>query len=354
MNNIRVISKEKLLCVSNDYMLYYKDGVISAYDNKSKKIVNKCVIGKGIKAKGLIARLLRSEPRCAAFADKDTCLISHNGRILNYCISTNRIRDEHYYDRGMKNPLSFCVVDNKKTNKRDIYYGEYIWNSNRGPVGVFKRTEGTWEKVFEFKENTITHIHNIVFDTHKEVFYILTGDLNEDSGIWVADKEFNCVEPILLGKQDYRACVAFTIKEGLLYATDTPIEKNYIFKVSINNNQAVEVDTICRLPGPCIYGTKVGDNYVFATSVEPDSTLPSWRYRITRRLGAGVDNRNAHIIIVNDAGEIIRDYKEKKDFWPIWLFQFGNFLFPYNETSKLYATTQALVCGHGCTLLIED
>ena len=98
----------------------------------------------------------------------------------------------------------------------------------------------------------------------------------------------------------------------------------------------------------------MNEEYIFATSVEPDSTLPTWRYRFTRKLGAGVKNRYSYILVVDKNGTIIREYKEKKDAWPIWLFQFGNFMFPYNTSDRLYATTQALQCGHGITIKVGD
>ncbi len=345
-----VISNSKLLCVTEDFSIYYNNGLIVF---KNGSVEKKCRIADRIKSKGLIARLLRYEPRCAVLVDKNTCLISCNGTVLKYTISSNQVEVEHRYNRGMKNPLGFCVVDNKNTGKREVYYGEYIWNANKGPVAIYKRTDGKWEKIYEFASNMITHIHNIVFDERKERFYVLTGDEDEEAGIWIADKEFVSVKPLLLGKQSYRACVAYPTEDGLIYATDTPLEANYLFKAFISHDKVERIDVLYALPGPCIYGTKVGQMLLFATSVEPDSSLPTWRYRITRKLGAGIDGRYAHIIMTSESGAVINDYQEKKDWLPIWLFQFGNFMFPYNTTNDIYATTQALSCGHGCTVLIE-
>ena len=102
------------------------------------------------------------------------------------------------------------------------------------------------------------------------------------------------------------------------------------------------------MPGPCIYTTRIKkadgtDVYIFATSVEPDSSLPTRRYQLTYRLGAGVKTRYTHIIAGNPE-EGFRDIAQfKKDILPIWLFQFGNSQFPYvEEKGRIICTGQSL------------
>lgn len=346
-----IYTNEKILCITEDYYISYNNGFLSLYDTGTKMLIQKCTIDKGIKTKGIVARLLRHEPRCAAAIDDHSYVFSYDGKILYYDVASNEISIEHIYDKGMKNPLCFCSVDDG-CGQRTIYYGEYIWNLDKGPVAIYMRKNSTWKKIFEFKNGTITHIHNVIFDRFRKVFYILTGDSDTDSGIWIADIGFQNVTPLVIGKQKYRSCVAFPTEEGLIYATDTPIEKNYIFKLMMDGTKVRSVETICAIPGPCIYGTKVDEKYVFATSVEPDATLPRWRYRITNKLGKGVEGKESHLIITTKTGEKVSDYCVKKDAWPIWLFQFGNFQFPANSTHEIYAISQALVCGHGVTLKI--
>ena len=354
MGKIDVFLKEKVLCITNRICISFSKGSINVRETANEKIISTVQIEKGFKRHSIISRLMRTEPRCAVMIDENTCLISHDGTILNYRIDNNALSVEHKYDRGMKNPLCFCCVKNPRNNEKEVYYGEYIWNVNRGPVAIYGRKKGRWLKVFEFPEDTITHIHNIIFDEIKDLFYILTGDSDSDSGIWIADRNFEKVIPLVKGEQKFRACAAFPVDDGLLYATDTPLETNYIYKIILDDSGFKDIEKLCEVPGPCIYGTAMNEEYIFATSVEPDSTLPTWRYRFTRKLGAGVKNRYSYILVVDKNGTIIREYKEKKDAWPIWLFQFGNFMFPYNTSDRLYATTQALQCGHGITIKVGD
>lgn len=353
MKNSHIFIKEKTLCITKERLISYTDGCINVYDREANnRKIQSCRIGNGIISKGIVARLLRNEPRCAALIDKNTCLISNNGSILNYNVSENTFFVEHKYDRGMKNPLTFCIVKDDNGFTTAVYYGEYIWNKDCGPVAIYKREDGIWTKVYEFPPNTITHIHNIVYDCRKKLFYILTGDTDEAAGIWIADESFSSVKRLLSGEQKYRACVAFPIEDGIIYATDTPLEKNHIYRVLVEDEIIRRIDPLKELPGPCIFGTCIGGKYLFATSVEPDSSLPNWRYRITYKLGKGVAERYSHIYIISETGELIEDYREKKDLWPIWLFQFGNFVFPDNHTDEIFATSQSLSCGHGVTVMI--
>jgi len=283
----------------------------------------------------------------------EEALISHCGRVLRYNLKSNRIQVEHEYRKGMKNPLSFCVRK-LDSGEKEIYYGEYIWNENKGPVAIYRCKDGSWQKVYEFAENMITHIHSVVFDSSRETFFILTGDSDSESGIWIADNQFRNMRPLLVGKQKYRACVAFPTKAGLLYATDTPLEQNYVYLLSLEDEANPKITEIGKLPGSCIYGAKVNEKYYFSTTVEPDSTLTGWRYRITNKLGKGIQDRYSYLVSIEEQGELKICYRQKKDFLPMWLFQFGNMLFPYNETNQCYIVQQALRHKHNVTLRSEE
>lgn len=341
----------KLLCATKDKLLIYKKGKLywSNFDEPGK--INKYVRIQRLSGNiNILARLLRLEPRCAIVLDKDNFLVSFNGRILRYNIVSNSLVEEHKLKRGMNNLLSFCAVT-LETGEKEIYYGEYIWNIEKGPVAIYKRENGEWRKIYEFPSNSITHIHNIVYDDLHELFYILTGDDDDESGIWVADRNFEEVKALIKGKQQYRSCVAFISDGYLYYATDTPLEINHIYRISLKND--LQVECVCEIHGSCIYGTSIGNKYYLATAVEPDSSLPNWRYRITSRLGKGIQDRFSHIIQISENGTVKECGKLKKDSWPMWLMQFGNVLFPYNETQTVFFTTQAVLPGHAKTFYLE-
>lgn len=344
--------KGKLLCAIGEYLLSYRRGALLLSKKETPNwIIKETKIGGFLSKFELSSRLLRLEPRCAAPIDDSRIIISHNGRILIYNIHTNEIFVDHEYERGMKNPLFFCVTEGQAENT--IYYGEYIHNTEHGPVAVYKREKEKWEKVYEFPANTVTHIHGIIHDKYRNQFIILTGDSDSESGIWLADQSFNSVTPILKGNQQYRACVAFPRPDGLVYATDTPLEANALYYVKYDIADDNKIKKLCEIPGSCIYGTNVNGKDYISTTVEPDSSLAGWKYRLTYRLGKGIKDRFSYIFQITDDGVIHEKVRVKKDWLPIWLFQFGNFLFPYNDGNDVYYTTQSLKDGHGKTFKLD-
>ena len=349
---IEPYSEKRMLYCDDKCSLYYYRGKLIYKDVHSEQTTN---IGGKYSRFSFVERLMRKEPRCAARVDENHIIVSFDGNIYAYCISDNSVIIEHRFNKGMNNPLEFLKVKDKQTFESIIYYGEYIWNTERGPVSIYRRKTGKWEKVYTFPEKTITHIHNIIWDKYRDGFIILTGDDDSESGIWFADCDLKSIHPILLGSQQYRACVAFPDIRGFYYATDTPLEDNYLYYVELNQRLEVEdVKKIYNMPGPCIYGTMHESNIFMSTSVEPDSSLNKWRYRFTYRLGRGVQDRFSHIIKITPEGKIEDICKFKKDILPIWLFQFGNVLFPKNEGKIFYAVLQSIAKSHGKTIKIDN
>ena len=342
---VEIFLKSKVLCITHNNILSFRKGklLLSSYDNP-RKIRQSCRL-KHIMT-NLGQRLFRLEPRLAMPIDETHYLVTFNGAVLNYDVATNTVTVEHVFEKGMKNPLNLCsFVDSK--GQREFYYGEYIWNTEKGEVSIYKRMGNAWQVVYSFPQATIAHIHNIIYDSKNERFIILTGDEDSESAIWVADMNFTCVKKLIGNKQKYRSCVAFIEDNYLIYATDTPLENNYIYKLNLST---LELTTICNLPGSCIYGTKIENSMYFATAVEPDSSLPVWRYRLTRKLGKGIKDRYSHLYSLEIGGAAKEIFKLKKDFYPLWLFQFGNMMFPYNETDELFITTQSVKPKHGVTI----
>lgn len=349
---ITKILEGRVLSATEKYILVYDKGNLIVYANdKKNSIVKKVIVGNWTEKITLLNRLLRKEPRCAVQINDSQFLISYNGKIYNYDIKNNKLVIEHVYEKGMKNPLCFCV-EKREDGTINVYYGEYIWNENKGPVAVYKRADSCWEKVFEFKAGLVTHIHNIIFDEKRKCFYILTGDSDEESGIWLANNDFSTVTPLVIGKQEYRACTLFPVEDGVVFATDTPLKENYISKLVIEKGVVSRIQKLISLPGSCIYGGNINGNYYFATTVEPDSSLGKLRYKFTYKLGKGIKDRYSHIIRMSENGSINEIYKSKKDGFPMWLFQFGNFIFPYNTTNNIIVVSQALKCGHSRSFVL--
>lgn len=359
MHKVRaqIVSNKKLLACSEEYFLYYSKGNLYFKKEKETKLQ---LLGSALKGKDkilakcrLLERLFRNEPRCAIAIDRDTFLVSWYGGIYKVSVSEKSIVREHSYRNGMRNALNLCKIDNINGFRDCVVYGEYFGNVQKEEVRIFARYEDEkWNCVYTFEKGRITHIHSIVAHPKRGSIIVLTGDQDTESIVCEITNDFQHSQVWAEGKQQYRACVAFPYENGILYATDTPLEKNSIYYMEKKETGDLSHKKLQELPGPCIYGTEMKGQYVFATSVEPDPTLSRWRYMITYKLGAGVQSRKTNLFMGDYKKGFEKIFEARKDIFPMLLFQFGNFQFP-TGTKELYITGQS-VCGlDGKTVNIE-
>ncbi len=328
---VRQISKRKMLALGKGSSLFYHKGKLYIGEENGENQIFFAVVPMSRTARLLVRfrlteRLLRLEPRTACCMADGNYLLSCGGGIYCVDMKKNELRKELSLRSGMNNPLSFACY-REDTPEEEILFGEYFSNNLQEPVSVYRRKHGQWNKVYSFSAGQVYHIHNIVVDDVAERIYILTGDADNESGIWCTDDGFQTVEPLVHGSQQYRSCVAYPNADGLIYATDTPREQNWLYRLRQKNGEW-ETIPVCELPGPCIYGTKRNDGWFFATSVEGDDTLPAFRYRFSRKLGKGVQDRYCHVVFCNSSGQTEEVATFQKDALPMLLFQFGNCTFP--------------------------
>ncbi len=329
--NLKKVSAsfKSLVAVNDCTILGYKKGVIYVFnlkENTFHKIVKlpQTLLLKVCSKIRILERILRMEPRFAIKLNNDKYLISYRGAIYRVSLSEKDIILEHKYKDDMNNPLHACNIQGLKGFDDGVYYGEYSGNPEKSSVSVYRRNPNTgiWKSVFSFKEGQINHIHNIVPDYINQRMLILTGDTNSASGIWSAKDNFSTVVPLLIGKQAYRSCSLFPVGQGFVYATDAPLDKNYIFHSKLINGKWTS-EKLYELQGSVIYSVENNGVYYFSTTVEPDSNITGKRYLITNKLGPGIKDRNVNIIAgnLNDGFRAVVKYK--KDIYPMGLCQFG-------------------------------
>ncbi len=369
---LRLVDKSKPLCqIENDVFLVFRKGRICIYDYRKRMVIDSMPLPLSLKELlfikfRLTSRLFRMEPRDAEYLGNGKCIVSYRGRILFCDINRKSVTIEHKYRKGMNNPLKFCRVENISGFEDCILYGEYFGNAGLEEVNVYSRQISAcveeWKLAYTFSGKEINHIHSIVADSYRNCLWILTGDTDRGSGIWMVKDGFQSVTQLVLGAQQYRACALAVRKNYLLYCTDTPLETNYIYKITdlddsteLTNGIQCRVNTLHENPGPCVYYTSDHDNFIYSTTVEPDSTVGDFRYRFTRRLGVGVKDRYSHLIRVNDREEIHELYKIRKDAWPMLLFQFGSIQFPKQfGRHSIHCYFRSTVRYDGMWIIIED
>lgn len=299
----------------------------------------------------LLCRLLRLGVRTAIAVDDSAVVLSVGNSLYELNIGTGSLSKRTFCDEGVR-PLSFSHVKSIVNFKDGIYYGEYVRNFKKQPVNIYyRKDEDEWEIVYTFPQGVINHIHAIVPDPYRNCLWVLTGDFGDSAAIWKVTDGFNKVECFVSGEQKWRGCVAFTVPEGLIYATDAPFAENHIYLLKEDGTATIVGD----LSGSCIYGCNWNGKYVFSTVVEPDGRNETLlRLLFGWKRGSGIEDNYARIYCGNLKSGFNLIYQEKKDIWP-FIFQFGAFKFPAgNNTSKnLYFQSVATNKSDLCLMTIK-
>ncbi len=220
-----------------------------------------------------------------------------------------------------------------------VGFGDYGPNMARAPASIHLRDEaGRWRVAHTFGAGTVEHVHALVPDAAHGCVWILTGDYGTAAGIWRATDDFAHVEPILRGTQLARACVAFPIEGGLLYATDTHLEQNSICRLE-RDGAGWTPRRLGPMPGSCIYGGRVGDVMVFATAVEPGAPTGFAPFDLLDpRIGPGIARRACDLVATRDGATFHRLARAPTDLLPKRLFQFSALVIPEAASTDLLVT----------------
>lgn len=289
-------------------------------------------------------RLLRLEPRCTCKLDDNRFIVCflHKLWVLNTTEKTFKLvtdcRD------GWSDPLNLCLC------KGAVYWGDYGNNPNHNTVNIYRvDADLKVSIVYTFEPGRVRHIHNVIWDEKNSQFYILTGDLEPSSGIYVADENWSVVNPILVGNQQYRAVMGFPTAKGLIYATDSVVSQNSIFLLEDENPRILSF-----FPGSCIYGCETKTHFVFSSTVEPPEgrgLLSLFSYK----LGHGISDRQAHLITVRKSDYQVKEiFQSHKDFLPMKLFQYGSIMLPQGQCDNTDLVYYIMACqGDGKSNLIK-
>ncbi len=236
---------------------------------------------------------------------------------------TSEFRTTHVITRGTR-PLHIAAVPTGT-----LYWGEYFDNAARDEVHIYASLDQgrTWNIAYTFPKRAIRHIHNIVYDPSQDCLWILTGDYGEECRILRAPCDLSHIDVVLRGNQQARAVAAVPTEAGLYFASDSPLESNFIYRLDRNE----KLSQITSISSSSIYGCRVGSHLFFSTMIEPSGVN---RDRSVRIYGADIAKQNEWHSLLN----------WQKDIWPMRFFQYGNAFLPdgNNDTRFLAVTTAAV------------
>ena len=323
------------------------DGTLVCYQHgdivliRDKKIIKRYIIISNKKERilgrfKLAYRLFRMGVRAAEAINSNKIVLSIGNMLYELNIENGDLSSGYFCGEGAR-VLSFSRVENIPGLQDGIYYGTYFGRLDKKPVHLYRRIGvDKWEIKYTFPLGSVDHVHTIVPDSYRHCLWVFTGDFGEASAIWKVEDNFNKVERLVCNNQKYRACVAFALKEGLLYATDSPFEDDSIYLLDPDINHLKE---IMPIHGSCIYGCRWRDRFIFSSTVEPDNRAASRvQFYFGRKRGAGIKDDYVHMYCGNLKDGFEEIYKEKKDGMPYSTFMFGAFKFPsgYNNGNSLF------------------
>ncbi|MBE6771518.1 MAG: hypothetical protein E7547_05160 [Ruminococcaceae bacterium] len=329
-----VAKRHRPLVVINDKVITCHFGKIYLLDVESGKAEFICKLPVSnikivLSRFRFFERLLRIEARTAVALDDTHILLSMDGKTYCIDITNGKTECEYSYRNSMSNPRRMCRIEGIEGFDNCIAYGEYLLNSKRTkPSGIFVRSldKADWKMVFEFPAGEIRHIHSLVPSKKSNCVYILTGDLDSESGIWEAKDNFETVTPIVKGSQMYRSGSLYETDEGFIYPTDTALEQNYIYyleKDKTNNSLVSKVVT--DMDGSCVSSVQTADKVLVSTTVEADESIRGWKSWINMKKGPGIKSDYAQLLSVDKATlKSKKIIQFKKDFLPYKLFQYGH------------------------------
>jgi hypothetical protein len=320
------------LVVLPDWLIFYKNGGIykTRHDLLNPILIcflpTNSLVRKLTKKFHIFNRILRSYPSHAIIFNDELyvaqrseiwrCDINNGNLTLDFKIPDNR------------RALSFSIISNDQGSK-ELVFGEYFDNSKMEPVRIWgrKSDSSNWSKRAEFNEGEINHIHSLFCSNSK--IYILTGDFEQASGIWVSDLKFSTLKPLLRGKQSYRYAWMEKLNSRIYMANDSQLETNQLYEFKEENDVNLKIRPIISLNGSSIYVGRSSKEIFFSTTVEPGEPTGNFiRDLLDTKLGPGILSSKASLMSIDEKGLTSEIYSAEKDYLPFRLAQLGTFIFP--------------------------
>ena len=193
----------------------------------------------------------------------------HNGKILICCDNNFFLSDPSLsaFKRINLNSHFFQLLDNNIcVTPEYTYFGEYIDNSKKNKVNIFRTHDGeNWDIIYSFPEKSIKHVHLLQFDPFSEKIWFSTGDNDSECLLGYANYDFSEIKVIGNNHQDWR-CLELLFTSGKIYwGTDNPADQNWLISFDRNSHA---IQKIAQFNGP-VYNLKhVSAGYILVTAVE--------------------------------------------------------------------------------------
>lgn len=267
--------------------------IISLYLNSPDQILSKSK---------LYRRLTRSHINHILPVQDDHLLVFVSGKI--YYVDTRRKEVIHSSEIQGSQPLHITTFENT------VYYGQYLRDPKKPPIKLLCSIPpySSWMPVKIFDD--IRHIHGVFRDPYTDSLWVTTGDDDKESKIMQLSKDNFEVQFSLEGSQTYRTVTLLFDEDYIYYGTDTPREKNFIYRFRRGSSS---LEKLTETAGSIFFGTKVNESLFFSTAWEPSEVNKG----DTVELWSSKNGKEWNNLITF-----------QKDWWHNKLFRYGMIFFP--------------------------
>lgn len=223
---------------------------------------------------------------------------------------------------GLRRPTRVLRGSCAVTPDGCVYFGEYLPNTERGPVHVyeFNPENDKLRVVHTFAAGQVRHVHGVYLDDHNGDLICVTGDLPSECRVLRTSDRFSTLETLGAGDESWRS-VAFVTTEGSLwYGTDAQYAPNKLFRIDRSTGLRHEV---ADLPGP-VYGAKKTEHGLF--------------FAVAAELCPSQTDHHASLWRVDEQGIACLVASFEKDRLPNRYFQHGTINFALGEGSPVFHT----------------
>ena len=251
----------------------------------------------------LARRALRLD-KCNVTPVGNDLVIIRQGQVFHYNIATQALTPT----LSLKNCRNILHQSIAVTQDQTLFFGEYGNNPERLEVPIYRSLDGgkSWEKVFTFPAGKIKHVHGCYLDPYENKLWVFSGDFENECFVLCADQDFQNVEWIGNGQQEFRACNAFFEKDFIHWIMDLQLEDSYHIEM---DRKTRKIRRKQRFPGPVWYIKKLDDRFYLAATAQ--------------EVGPGVHDAYAHVMVSRDLQSWEDICQIKHDGLPKCYFKFG-------------------------------
>lgn len=152
-----------------------------------------------------------------------------------------------------------------------VYFGEYDNTPRPHAVRIWQGSSDgrNWQPAHTFAPGQVVHVHSVSWDKFRKGYWVCTGDLDHESGLYFSGDDFKSLSKLGGGSQDWRIVSLVIRPDDLLWCSDDDQDGSKVFRYSFSQAQKELVQPIGK---PCYHAEQLADGtVVLSTTYEPES-----------------------------------------------------------------------------------